>query len=375
MFQPLKGVRVLDFTRLIPGPFCSKILCDLGATVIKIEDLKKGDYIGLFPPRLPDGASLLEVYFHKNKRRVRLDFTLPAGAAVVRRLVRQADVVMESYRPGVMAAWGIGFKHLKRERQRLIYASITGYGQRSRRAAEAGHDLNFLAVSGMLETILPRGSGNTPRFQLADFVGGGLFAALQITAALAAKPRQAVWLDVAMVEAMTALSGHLHFADDKPDMSAVDGRLARYRVYTSQDGRAVCLGALEDKFWERLCRALGRDDWLVSGRDPQKNVAMCEALKALFARHTAAYWREFGDAHDVCLSVVADKQDLITEGWLKPVTVAAAGQRLSFHEAGFGGVRARQSFARAGRDTLAVLKSAGYSALAIRRLRADGVIA
>lgn len=375
MFQPLKGVRVLDFTRLIPGPFCSKILCDLGATVIKIEDLKKGDTIGLFPPRLLDGASLLEVYFHKNKRRVRLDFTLPAGAAVVQRLVRKANVVMESYRPGAMAAWGLGFKHLKRENPRLIYASITGYGQKSRRAAEAGHDLNFLAVAGMLETVLPRGSGNAPGFQMADFVGGGLFAALKIAAALAVRPRKSVWLDVAMVEAMTALSGHLHFAADRPDMSAVDGRLARYRVYTSQDDRAVCLGALEDKFWERFCRAMGHNEWLKIGHDPQQNATVCEQLTVLFARHTAAHWHEFGAVHDVCLSIAADKQDLIAEGWLKPVTVAAKGGKLSFHETGWGGTRARQSFGRAGRDTLAVLKDVGYSAVALRRLRADGVIA
>ncbi len=301
----LKTKTVLDFSRLIPGPFCTKILADMGARVIKIEDKNR-----------PDGIRLLAATAYKNpfddylngkKKRLILDWQATADVKKILVLVKKADVLVESFRPGVMAALGFSAVKLHKINPGLIYVSLTGYGQKGELAQKAGHDINFMAESGMLKDFLPV----LPRFQIADFVGGGLFAALEILAAMIAQKKR-LKIDVSMTDSLKYLAAHQDLFGMNDVMRLISGKLARYHLYESADGVTIALGALEEKFWQRFCEALeGAGGSRTAptrlssvGFDPQKNQEAILELQKVFAAHDAKYWKRFSNKHDVCLTVV-----------------------------------------------------------------------
>lgn len=375
MTGPLAGIKIIDFTRLIPGPFCSKILSDLGAEVIKIEDMGKGDYINFFPPQALGGDSLHAVYFHKNKKRLKIDFKSPGGREAVCKLVRGCDVLIESYRPGVMKAWGLDFRHIKAINKKIIYASITGFGQKGKSRDRAGHDMNFLAESGILAELLSQDSKpQPPAYQLADYVGGGLFAALQICAALAAKRCQARHLDISMTAAMSYLCGSSYFGENPPDMHAVTGTMARYQIYATRDKRLFCLAALEDKFWERFCLAVNHPEWMACGFDKERNAAVMQELAALVASKDAAHWLKFSESNDVCASLVFKREDLVRSGALEKVKLTCKGEVGAYYESATLVRQSNQKYARAGDDNISILKKLGYSPAKIKNLKAAGII-
>jgi crotonobetainyl-CoA:carnitine CoA-transferase CaiB-like acyl-CoA transferase len=262
----LAGLRVLDLTRLLPGPFCTNLLADLGADVIKVEEPTIGDYMRNMPP-LAREQSAYFLAFNRNKRSIALDLRNEAGCAALRKLLPGCDVFVEGFRPGVLDRLGLGHETLHAEQPRLIYASITGYGQTSPLRGSAGHDINYCALSGGAALSGTRdGRLTLPGFVPAD-LSGALYLAISILTAVVQRDRtgEGCFIDVSMTECVRALHvlQYLDFfqsgtAPQRPADHIFSGRFVCYNLYRTKDGRYMGLGALEPKFWAAFCRAVGK---------------------------------------------------------------------------------------------------------------------
>ena len=293
----LHGVRVLDMSRLLPGPFCTQLLVDLGADVIKLEDPAGGDLVRHTPPLHSDGTSLLFHALNRGKRSVTIDLKGAAGVNEFLGLCADADVVVESFRPGVLARLGLSADDLRRRFPRLIVCSSSGYGQTDSLHQRAGHDVNYLARSGALSlmktpTLLP--------VQVADLAGGAWPAAMQICAALFARERdnEGCVIDVSMTDGVSGLMAMTMarvVADEAVDggEELLVGKVACYGVYPTADG-FLAVGALEPKFWQAVCGVIDRAELVDRGWDDGNNgdngAKVVEILTSIFARETTATW-------------------------------------------------------------------------------------
>ncbi|MGH2898842.1 MAG: CaiB/BaiF CoA transferase family protein, partial [Solirubrobacteraceae bacterium] len=273
MTGALDGVRVLDLSRLLPGGFCSLLLADHGADVLKVEDTGVGDYIRWAPPAVegaaPSAASALFLALNRNKRSIRIDLKQEQGRAVLLDLVRCHDVVLESFRPGVLERLGVGYEALRAVNPRLVYCAITGYGQDGPLRDRPGHDMNYLGLVGLLGLSGAVDGPPVPAAgQIADLGGGALMAAFGILAALRTAERSGAGqvVDISMSDgalSWLALVAARLLADGVvPRRGGLElaGGLACYRPYACADGGWVTLGALEPKFWQAWCRGAGRED-------------------------------------------------------------------------------------------------------------------
>jgi alpha-methylacyl-CoA racemase len=389
MNGPLEGIRVLDLSRLLPGGYCSLLLSDYGAEVIKVEDTEQGDYIRWAPPQHegvePSAASAPFLSLNRGKRSIRLNLKLSEGREVLVRLVREHDVLLESFRPGVLDRLGVGYERLRAENPRLVYCAITGYGQEGPDRDRPGHDLNYLARGGLLGLSGPAGGPPVPAAcQIADVGGGALMAAFGILAALHERERsgEGQLVDVSMTrgaQSWLAMVAARYFAGGAvPRRGELElaGGLACYRPYACADGW-VALGALEPKFWQALCRGLGRDDLLERHLDP----AVAGELEAIFAARTRAEWAAFDDEHGCCLEPVLDLDEALARSPENVVEVdqpgAAVPVRLLGPPVGLSrtppdGTRPGPAL---GADTDAVLGGLGYGTEEIERLKAAGAAA
>jgi len=313
----LDGVRVLDLTRLLPGGFCTVLLADLGADVLKVEDPGMGDYVRWAPP-YHEGAddsakSALFLALNRGKRSIRLDLKQEAGREVLLALVDEHDVVVEGFRPGVMDRLGVGYEVLRERNPRIVYCAITGYGQTGPYTARSGHDLNYLGLVGMLD--MSGQAGGPPvqaAGQIADLGGGGLMAAYAILAALreAERSGEGQLVDVSMADgalSWLSMAAASHLADGHvPQRGAesLTGGFVCYRPYACADGH-VTMGALEPKFWAAFCHGVGREDLLDKAFEPPGSDAHRE-VEAVFAARSRAEWKAFADEHDCCLEPVLD---------------------------------------------------------------------
>ncbi|HLQ61914.1 MAG TPA: CaiB/BaiF CoA-transferase family protein [Candidatus Acidoferrales bacterium] len=317
----LQGVRVLDLTRLLPGAYCSMLLADLGADVVKVEEPGAGDYMRWLPP-LRGGQGVTFNAFNRNKRSLTLNLKAEDGRELFKKLAARADVVMEGNRPGVMDRLGLGYGVLKHANPKLVLCSITGYGQDGPFRMRAGHDLNYMATAGGLGLNAPPGADPHPLgVQVADLGGGGLQAAVAILAALLAVERGAEGrhLDVSMTD--TALSWVAASLAQAQAQAAgevapggglrLTGRYACYRVYRCRDGRHYSVGALEPKFWQELCEAVGRPDLVplqfAEGEDGERLQA---ELEAVFAARSRAEWEQVFEGRDVCCEPVLELDEV-----------------------------------------------------------------
>lgn len=315
MSKPLEGIRVLDLTRLLPGPAATQYLADMGADVIKIEDTRSGDYARFGPPSNQRNASLFHL-LNRNKRSMRLNLAKPEGQHILHGLVRTADVVVESFRPGVAARLGFDYATLQQVQPRIIVASISGFGQTGPYAQRATHDVNAVAYAGVLDQIGTSERPVIPNFQIADLPGAALHTVVGITTALfererigSAYPGKAIdisMLDCALamnVVAMATLQGQHQQPTRERD--TLSGALPCYSLYATKDGRFVALGALEYKFWEAFCIAIGEPEFakkhLVTGTEEEGVRAM---LTRVFAERTLLEWDAFAAEHDVCVAPV-----------------------------------------------------------------------
>jgi crotonobetainyl-CoA:carnitine CoA-transferase CaiB-like acyl-CoA transferase len=309
---PLAGVRVLDLTRLFPGPFATWILADLGADVVKVEDPRGGDWLRSLPPLRGEQSDAYHA-LNRGKRSVALDLRHPAGAAAFLRLAARADAVVESFRPGVLDRLGIGFSALRGANPRVVLCSISGYGQDGPYAARAGHDLDYCAFAGVLGANGPPDRPLPLGVQVADVAGGAWPAVAGILAALlrARAAGEGAHVDVSMTEgalAMLALMDGIAEGRGAPTARGrelLNGGAACYGVYRTKDGRFVALGALEPKFFETFCAAVGRPELAPRQLDDDGAGPRAE-LEAIFASRTRAEWEAFAAAYDVCLAPVLE---------------------------------------------------------------------
>jgi crotonobetainyl-CoA:carnitine CoA-transferase CaiB-like acyl-CoA transferase len=379
----LAGVRVLDLSRLLPGPFCSMLLADFGADVIKVEDTATGD-----PVRQGAPAGAWFAALNRGKRSICIDLKAPAGRDVFLRLARGADVVLEQFRPGVMDRLGVGWEALRAENPRLVYCAISGYGREGPLRDRAGHDINYLARNGLL--ALSGEAGGPPvqsAGQIADLGGGALMAAFGILAALHERERsgEGQLVDVSMCDgALSWLAGVAaeQLADGVPRRRGelvLGGRLLCYRPYRCADGW-ISLGALEPKFWRAFCAGVGREDLVGHQFDPPGSPAHGE-VEALAAARTRAEWEAFATEHDCCLEPVLELEEALESELVRTrgmVVALAGGERvlgtpvaLSRTPAGPAGA----SVPGLGEHTEELLAEAGYGAGDVAALLDAGAVA
>jgi crotonobetainyl-CoA:carnitine CoA-transferase CaiB-like acyl-CoA transferase len=390
--KPLAGLRILDLTRLLPGPMCTMHLADMGAEVIKIEDPHAGDYgRGLGPVKTANSGLYLAA--NRNKRGLRLDLKQAAGREVFLRLARGADAVVEGFRPGVMQRLGIGYPELKRLNPRLVFCSITGYGQDGPWSRRAGHDLNYCALAGVADQVgVAGGEPAIPNFLLGDLLGGALTAAMGILAALveAGRSGEGRQVDVAMADAVLAHAimplAALIAGQPVPPRGEdlFSGREACYAIYRTADGRHMAVAALERKFWDRLCEALGRPELKPLHLAPGVEGARARReLAAVFAARPQSHWIELFRDVDCCvtpllrLDEALENEHFAARGMVVRAAHPVDGEvlqlalPLKFSDFEFEVVRPAP---RPGEHSEEILAQAGYSPAEIGALRAEGVI-
>ena len=313
--RALQGVRVLDLTRLLPGPFLTMILADLGADVVKVEEPRRGDYMRDFPPR-GKGASGRYLSVNRNKRSVTMNLKDDGERERFLRMAERADVVVESFRPGVIDRLGVGYEALRGRNERIVLCSISGYGQTGSYRDRAGHDINYLALAGVLAMSgqNPDGPPALAGVQIADLGGGALWGGLAILAALIDRERtgRGAHLDVSMTEgALALLAGEFGIVDagaSPPTRGTglLNGGAARYGVYATSDGKYLSVGALEPQFLSRLAGAVGLE--LRPG--PEGDANLRHRLARVIATRTRDEWARTLAAHDSCCEPVLELDEV-----------------------------------------------------------------
>ena len=379
--MPLTGIRLLDLTRLLPGAYCTMLLADMGADVIKVEEPKTGDYMRWTPP-LVEGQSALFNAINRNKRSVTLNLQADAGRELLLRLVEGADVLVEGNRPGVMQRLGVGWDVLHARNPRLVMCSITGYGQDGPYASRAGHDLNYMATAGGLALNGERDGPPHPlAVQVADTGGGGLQPAVAILGALLGVQRggEGRWVDASMTDGAVSWLALAFAARDAGETvtrgdQRLAGRYACYRVYACKEGGYYSVAALEPKFWKALCDALERPD-LVEQQYSEDRATQA-ALEEIFASQTRRDWQQRLATLDACCEPVLEIDEVrhhpqVTARQLfsnqassleiRPAVILADAWR-------------RREPPRLGEHNEEVYASVGVDAKRIEELRAQGVI-
>ena len=395
---PLDGIRILDLTRLLPGGFCTQLMADFGADVIKVEDTGAGDYIRLAPPyhetegdEAESTKSGLYLSLNRSKRSIRLDLKSDAGQETFLRLVGGADVVIEGFRPGVAERLGIDYESLSSVNPGIVYCSISGYGQTGPNVNRAGHDINYLAATGMLGlTGNADGPPVQPGGQIGDLGGGASMAAFGVMTALFEKQRtgEGQLVDISMTDgamAWMAMDAGRFLADGQVPSrgtGVLNGGVACYLTYEASDGWVAC-GALEPKFWRAFCEGVERPDLVevqfeAPGSEGWKKVA------EVFKGRTKAEWKAFNDVADCCIEPILDIDEALASPQMRE-----RGMVVEFDQPGIGKVeqlgnpvklsRTPAEPARPapaiGEHTEAVLAEAGFSAGEIAELLESGAAA
>ena len=315
----LDGIRVLDLSRLLPGPFLTMILADQGADVVKIEDPRVGDYMRAMPPG-KGGLSGRYLAVNRGKRSLALDLKEPAGRDALLRMAERADVVVESFRPGVMDRLGVGWAALSARNPKLVLCSISGYGQTGPYVERAGHDLNYIGLAGVLAmgAEAPGRAPAMPGVQIADLAGGALWGATAVLGALVGRERtgRGAHLDISMAEgALALLAAELGNLDcgARPTRGSeqLNGGLACYGVYRTGDGRYLSVGALEPKFWLSFNQAIGRAGTVAELVAPAAQQETIRAeIQAILETRSQAAWVEIMARHDACCEPVLEMDEL-----------------------------------------------------------------
>ncbi len=388
---PLAAVRVLDFSRLLPGPYCSQILADLGAEVIRVDDATRPDGGDLMREEADlegfGGGRFFDLV-NRGKKSIALNLRDPRAVEIVKRLVVGVDIVLEGFRPGVMQRLGVGYEALATVKPSLVFCALSGYGQTGPYRDKAGHDLNYLALSGVLHHNRAHDSGPAiGTVQAADLAGGALSAATAILAALldAKLNGRGRFLDVAMADGALALNVYAlgllnqRRVEPAPGAELITGGAACYQVYATQDQRYLAVGALELKFWQRFCEILNRTDLSDRGHCcGQEGRAVIAEVASAIKKKTLAQWREIFKDEDCCVSPVMTLKESLQAGPSVcrgavmfnsraqpalpfPVPMAAAPTAVAASPA-------------IGADTESLLLASGYTADEIADLIAEGVV-
>jgi alpha-methylacyl-CoA racemase len=381
---PLDGVRILDLTRLLPGSYCTLLLADLGADVVKVEEPGRGDYIRWAPP-LVNGVGAAHRALNRGKRSVSIDLKAIGGPDALRRLVRGADALVESFRPGVMDRLGLGFNLLAELNPRLVYCAITGYGQDGPYRDRAGHDIDYLGYAGILGATGPReGPPVLPSVQIGDF-GGGMAAALGLLAGLrhADATGKGRFVDVSMLDVAVSWTGVLMSwylaTGDVPGRGSMPltGGLACYRTYRCADGRFLAVGALEPQFWRTLCLRLGLPELVDDHLAPDRQEEMARRLAGVFESRPRRDWVADLAELEACVAPVNDAAEALLDPHVRHRGLVA---ETGGHPVGpgpairAGGPAALRPAPALGEHTDQVLGEAGVTAAEIAALRRGGAL-
>jgi len=381
--RPLAGIRVLDLSRLLPGPFATLVLADLGARVDKIEDAVGGDYLRHMPPAVA-GESASFHLLNRGKRSAILDLKRPDGKAAFGRLCGAYDVVFDQFRPGVLARLGFDHAALCAQHPGLVVCALTGYGQSGTLAQRAGHDLNYLARAGLLGVHGPADRPpQVPGFQLAD-VSGGLWCVIAILAALAEREKtgRGRVLDIAMTDgvlgfAATSMAALLTGQPVARGAEVLSGGIAPYGTYTTRDGRAVSLASLEPKFWSAFCAGVGMAPDMTALAPGPHQPDIKAKVASVIAERTRDEWVAFAEKHDCCLEPVLEPSELRADAHLQSRALffdlatprgTVPQIRLPVTPSDFTPAPAPRS----GEHTREVLRDAGFSDADIEALLASG---
>ncbi|HXZ36623.1 MAG TPA: CaiB/BaiF CoA-transferase family protein [Thermodesulfobacteriota bacterium] len=392
--RPLEGITILDLTRLLPGPYGTMLLGDLGAEVIKIEEPEQGDYARWYPPHINQVGSR-HLLLNRNKKSITLNLKKPEGRSILLKMVEKgADVLIEQFRPGVMDRLGVGYKDLEKVNSRLVYCALTGFGQDGPYRDLAGHDINYIGIGGILGITGPKGGPPAlPGTQIADLVAGGLYAVIGILTALMGrlKTGRGQFVDVSMLDGVVSLipdSAALFFAEgESPRMGErrLTGGLPQYQTYRTKEGKYLAVGALEDKFWANLARALGKPDW--AQRVPKEKEPRTQEIKEemirIFLTKTRQEWLDILMKEDTCVTAVHSLEETFSDPHVlhrnmlvevphpKAGRIRQIGVPIKFSETPGEVLTPAPEI---GEHTEEILKGLGYNQQSIERLRKEGVI-
>jgi len=377
----LSGVTVLDLSRLLPGPFCSMILADHGARVIAIEDRKQYQADGLFLPNVC-----------RNKQHMALDLKSASGKAIFFKLVEQADVILEGFRPGVVQRLGVDYESVCRVKPDIIYCSVTGYGQTGEFRDRVGHDVNYLGYAGVLNMIgEARKPPSIPGVQIADMAGGGMNAAIGILLALFAREKTGAGqhVDISMTDGMLgllpvalywkALTGETPRRGD----NMLSHRYACYNTYETADGRHMVVGAVEGKFWQAICERLGLSEFAGHQYDDDRREEIITVFRDTFRTKTMAQWEESLADLDLCVSGVRTADEVLDFSLFREREMVVEAPGADGRAETTIGVpvklsrtpgSVRSASVHFGQDTEKILLELGYRPEQIAELAADGVI-
>jgi crotonobetainyl-CoA:carnitine CoA-transferase CaiB-like acyl-CoA transferase len=377
-YQPLTGIRVLDLSRLLPGPYVTQLFADLGAEVIKVERPGAGDYARDFTAKM--GLAGMFDAVNRGKKSLGLDFRSPRGRAIFLELCKTAHVVLESFRPGAVKKWGIGFEEVRAVKEDIVYCSLSGYGQTGPYAGRAGHDINYAALSGALMLNRPPNGIPISYSILLSDLGGSILAGTAILAALTNSDpaRRGCYIDVSLLDGMIALAtpliGGSYFHGQRtgePSSPLTRGR-PYYTAYQTSDGNFISFAPIEARFWERFCKRIERPDLAPRQFDP--NVG--EELTRLFLQRTRAEWMSLLGGLDTCIESVNSFEEMLFDPHVQ------SRGHVHMQDGKPVGMNSPFVFARAeasdpprlGHDTRALLSALGLEEEELARLAEEGLI-
>ncbi len=312
MKHALEGLKVLDLTRLLPGGYCTLLLADMGADVLKVEDPFGGDYMRWFPPKVnEESAYFLAV--NRNKKSMKLNLKHERGKEIFKELAKHYDVLVEGFRPGVMDRLGLGYEEISNINPRIIYGSLSGYGQDGPYSQRAGHDINYIGIAGILGiTGFADRPPVLPGVPMADFGGGGMLAALGIMMALYHREQsgKGQYIDISMMDGVASWMTNIaakHFVSNDPhNRGEVDlaGGFVCYGCYETKDGQYLSVGALEPKFWANFCRLIEREDLVDVQVDKDEDGKLKEEVAGIFKSRTMGEWLALLDGKDTCIEKI-----------------------------------------------------------------------
>ncbi len=389
--MPLKDLRVIDLTRLLPGPLCTMLLGDYGADVVKIEDLDAGDPTRFVGVPFRGGGSFFR-QLNRNKRGLALNLKTEEGLEILKKLAKDADVLIEGFRPGVMTRLGLGYDNVKEINPALVYASLSGYGQQGSYAMRAGHDINYVALTGLLDLSAEEGGDPAmPAIQVADIAAGSLMAVNGIMFALYQKEKtgEGSYVDISMVRGQLPW---LVYAASAPVIGSrlprsgsghITGAYACYNIYRTADQGHMSLGALEPAFWKNFCDTVEMPQWVDRQFDLEYRLELIDQVKELFGSKTREEWCSIFATADSCCEPVLTVEEAAShpvgienDFWLENKLDDGSVEKLVGFPLLFAGQPGclRRQAPRHGEHSQVILHELGYTDSEIAALRKKGII-
>jgi len=381
----LAGIRVLDLTRLLPGPYATLLLADLGAEVIKIEEPSTGDPVRWTPPFV-NGKSYRFLLLNRNKKSLTLNLKNPQGREIFLKLAHTADAILEGFRPGAVQRLGIDYEAVRKIKPDIIYGSLTGFGQEGPYRERVGHDINYISIAGLL-SLTGHEKPVIPGVPVAD-LAGGMFAALTLLAALIKRNRslRGAYIDLSMTDCVLSFLG-IHAAEYfatgqslKPSETVLTGGFPCYAIYETKEGKFITIGALEEKFWANLCRALGKEEYTPYQFSLEKREEIFASFKKLFKSRTRDEWLAFFDQREIPIAPVNDLKEAFDDPQIRHRGLLIETENKKIKQIGFPAKYA-ESFERQdqlapalGEHTDEILRALGCNEKQLEKLRREGVI-